>query len=366
MNLKNRRSVLGILAVTPLLASTGAFARDPIDVHGHHAVTVMTRNVYHGVNAELNAAAAATGLTDFLVKTAAVYRGYFARNFPERAAALAAEIEAARPDLVALQEAVLVRTQSPADGPRTAATAVELDFVQILLDALAARGMRYEVAVQSIGFDIEVPTALGIDLRHTDREVILVRAGGDAAAINLSNAQAGHFANNCAIPSALLGPIVIRRGWASVDVKTRGRSFRFVSTHLDGDCLPFTSAIQQAQAAEILAGPAATDLPVIFAGDLNSPGDGSGVSYNQVIAAGFVDAAARAGLDGRPTCCQADDLLNPVSQLATRIDFVLFRGDFDVRDVQVFGDEQRDRTPSGFWPSDHAGVAATLGHIPRR
>jgi hypothetical protein len=26
----------------------------------------------------------------------------------------------------------------------------------------------------------------------------------------------------------------------------------------------------------------------------------------------------------------------------------------------VIGEEDADRTPSGFWPSDHAGVVATL------
>ena len=106
-----------------------------------------------------------------------MYQGYFARNFPERAAALAAEVEATQPDLIGLQEAILVRTQSPPDGPATPATTVALDFVQILLNALAARALHYEVVVQSINVDAELPSTLGFDVRHTDREVILARAG---------------------------------------------------------------------------------------------------------------------------------------------------------------------------------------------
>jgi endonuclease/exonuclease/phosphatase family metal-dependent hydrolase len=323
-------------------------------------VTVMTRNVDHGVLAELLAVAAATSAEDLRQKVTDVYEAYFTRNFPERAAALAREVEALQPDLIGLQEAVLVRTQTPADGQATPATATALDYVQILLDALAARGLQYEVVVQSIGWDIELPSSGGFDVRHTDREVILARADLRVSDLRLWNAQAGTFVVNCQIPTALLGLQTIPRGWASVDAMVRGRSFRFITTHLDGDCLPFTLAYQQAQAEELLGGPAATHLPVVLVGDLNSPGDGTGATYDAVIAKGFLDAAEIAGLGHRPTCCQANDLLNDISWLTTRIDFVLFRGDFGVRAAAVVGDDPSDRTPSGLWPSDHAGVAARL------
>jgi endonuclease/exonuclease/phosphatase family metal-dependent hydrolase len=145
-----------------------------------------------------------------------------------------------------------------------------------------------------------------------------------------------------------------------VDVKVRGKSFRLISTHLDFACLPFTSAIQRAQAAEILLGPAATRLPVVLVGDFNSPGDGSGVTYNDVIAGGFTDAALEAGAGGIPTCCQAADLLNPDSILDSRVDFVFVRDAFTVLGVDIVGENPADRTASGLWPSDHAGVAATL------
>jgi endonuclease/exonuclease/phosphatase family metal-dependent hydrolase len=150
----------------------------------------------------------------------------------------------------------------------------------------------------------------------------------------------------------------------------RDRQFRFLTTHLDGDCLRVTPAIQYAQAAEILAGPAATDLPVIYVGDLNAPADGSGfpgdqptTTYADALAAGFVDAAPEGGGYG-PTCCQDSDLLNAVSKLSERIDFVLFRGDFKVRAVAVVGDDPADKTASNLWPSDHVGVVAVL-KVPR-
>ncbi len=343
-----------------MLSSASVNAQQGVPFAGDRVVTVMTQNVYNGVDDKLDAVATANSFPDLLQKVAAVYQGYFARNFPERAAAFAAEIEAKRPDLIGLQEAILLRTQSPPDGPATPATTVVLDYVQILLNALAARGLHYEVVVQSPNFDGELPSALGFDVRHTDREVILARADLKTSDLKLSNAQAGNFVTNCTIPNPIVGPTTIRRGWVAVDVKIRGKSFRLISTHLDFACLPFTSAIQQAQAAEVLSGPAATRLPVVLVGDFNSSGDGTGVTYNNLIAAGFADAALARGLGGILTCCQAADLRNPVSMLNSRVDFVLFRGAFTVLGADVVGDNLADRTPSGLWPSDHAGVAATL------
>jgi endonuclease/exonuclease/phosphatase family metal-dependent hydrolase len=354
--------IIGIRSLRILMAGLffAVTAAEAGESGRERSVTVMTRNVYNGVDTELSAVATATSFLDLVQKVAAVYQAYFARNFPARAAALAAEIEAKRPDLIGLQEAVLVRTQSPPDGPATPATTVALDYVQILLDALAARGLQYEVVVQSINFDAELPSALGFDVRHTDREVILARTDVKTADLKLFNAQGGNFVTNCTLPSPIAGPITLRRGWVAVDVKIRGKSFRLISAHLDVACLPFTSAIQRAQAAEILNGPAATKLPVVLVGDFNSPGDGSGVTYNDVIAAGLADAALEAGVGGVPTCCQAADLLNPVSILDSRVDFVLFRGAFLVRSADIVGENPADRTPSGLWPSDHAGVVATL------
>lgn len=350
------------LAVSLFVLSSSApvVAQQGVPFAGNRVVTVMTQNVYNGVDAQLAAVPTAMNFPDLVQKVAAVYLGYFARNFPERAAAIAAAVAVTRPALIGLQEAVLVRTQVPPDGPATPATTVALDYVQILLNALAARGLHYEVVVQSVNFDAELPSALGFDVRHTDREVILARTDLKVADLKLSNAQAGNFVANCTISGPLTGPITFRRGWVAVDAKIRGKSFRLVSTHLDVGCPPSGFAVQQAQAAELLSGPAATNLPVVLVGDLNSPGDGSGTTYNNLIAAGFADAAVAGGSGSVPTCCQDPDLLNAASTLTERIDHVLFRGNFAVSGADVLGDEQADRTMSGLWPSDHAGVAATL------
>jgi Endonuclease/Exonuclease/phosphatase family len=348
------RHIIVISALFGLFVINSAQAQQEQPFSGDRVATVMTRNVYHGVNTELNALATATSFPDLFAKVAAVYNGYHTRNFPERASRLADEIAVVRPELIGLQEAVLVRT-GPFNNPAPATT-VALDYVQILLDALAARGLHYKVVVSSIGFDAELPSTLGFDVRHTDREVILARTDLNTSDLKLSNPQAGNFTKNCTIPSGLIGPIVVRHGWVAVDAKIRGKEFRFISTHLDPICLD----VQQAQANEILVGPGSTTLPVILLGDFNSPANGSGVTYNNLIAAGFHDAWTIAGNGQGFTCCQANDLLNPQSQLTTRIDLVLFRGGFGVNKVDIWGEEPADRTPSGLWPSDHAGVAASL------
>jgi endonuclease/exonuclease/phosphatase family metal-dependent hydrolase len=338
-----------------LLAVTAAAAGD----HGRdRTVTVMTRNVYHGVDAEFGAII--TEPAQLLSRVTDVYLGYHKRIFPARAQALANEIAATQPDLIGLQEAVLIRVDPIPDGPGTPAQVVVLDYLQILLDALEARGLRYEPVVISEGFDPEFPSSLGFDVRHTDREIILVRKERDSA-LKLSNPRAGHFTVNCTLP---LGPgfIAIKRGWVSVDVKVRGEEFRFISTHLDGDCLPIPplggSAIQVAQAQELLAGPALTRLPVVLVGDLNSSSvQPMPSAYATLGAAGYADAWVLAGSDSGFTCCQDDFLANPNPQLTERIDLVLFRGNLRVSEIQVVGGT---KSASGVWASDHAGVVATI------
>lgn len=352
------RLTLSILMLLVLLAPAPATADSP-QPPAQHQIIVMSRNVYHGVDEEINLVPGAVSFSNLLALVRDVYLGYHERNFPERAQALAAEIAATQPALVGLQEAILVRTGRLFD-PSPAET-VDLDYVQLLLDALAAQGQHYAVVAEKRGFDIELPSAGGFDVRHTDREVILVRTDLPPGHLRLSNVQTGQFVANCQIPSPMFGPITVLRGWASVDVWSRGRSFRFISTHLDGDCLPFSSAVQVAQANQILQGPAASTLPVVIAGDINaSPLDPTPSAYTELVAGGFSDAWDVAGTGDGYTCCQADALTNPASLLDTRIDVVLYRGDFGVTAFDVTGDDPDDRTGSGLWPSDHAGVVATL------
>src|SRR5215212_3608269 len=178
--------VAGVLVATGvgIAASSSDSQQQTSSVEKDTKVTVMTRNVYHGVDAEFAQAIAAPDFRTFLTATAAVYNGYHQRNFPERADALAAEIEATHPDVVGLQEAIKVRTDRPPNGTPPLAEEVSLDYLQILLDKLQARGLHYEPVVQRDNFDIEAPAdensdgiidSKDFELRHTDRIAMLVR-----------------------------------------------------------------------------------------------------------------------------------------------------------------------------------------------
>jgi endonuclease/exonuclease/phosphatase family metal-dependent hydrolase len=106
-------------------------------------------------------------------------------------------------------------------------------------------------------------------------------------------------------------------------------------------------------------------LPVVFAGDFNVTADSSSdptfPTYEALTGAALVDAWPQKHVYGpSATCCQDANLLNPNSKLTHRVDLVFFRGGIGVRDIQVVGALPSSRTSSGLWPSDHAGIAATL------
>jgi endonuclease/exonuclease/phosphatase family metal-dependent hydrolase len=320
---------------------------------GSHQMTVMTRNLYLG--ADLLPVVAAQNPTQLAVAAAAVYSMVQATDFPSRAKALAREIDNNDPALVGLQEVSLWRKGEMAllDGPVTPADIVVYDFLELLMDRLAARGLDYSVVVKQSTFDAEVPTALGHDIRLTQRNVILARSDLPPGHLKLSNAQASHFDNNNVFPT-LAGPLTDTRGWVSVDVFSRGRSFRFINTHLDS----YDPGIRALQAGELLDGPADVDQPVVLVGDLNA--EPSQPTIELLLDGGLRDAWVLARNTPGYTCCNAEDLRNPSPTLDRRIDYVRVSRGLDARKAHLVGNKPRQRV-SGLWPSDHAGVVATLG-----
>lgn len=325
-----------------------------------HGVTVMTRNLYFGTS--LNGVMTSTNLLQVMSEVDKAFKAVHATNFPERAEALAREIVRARPQLIGLQEAALWRIQSPGDilkGGTKPATKVVFDFVQILLAELAERGARYEVAVSIDELDAELPSITGDDIRLTDRDVILVRKRSWRSHVRVLRTDSGHFNTLLRIPvGGTGGPIItVNRGWVAADVLVGWRFFRFLNTHLEDDVAP---PIQEAQARELLAGPAAVRWPVIAVGDFNSNASGPGTqSYQILLTGGFADAWTRSGRS-KPgfTWGQDPDLRNAKSKLSQRLDLVLYRGRLKATRAHVVGDKVRDKTSTGMWPSDHAGVVA--------
>ena len=343
----HRLSVIVFALIAIIGGASSAKAHD--DDRG---IRLVTQNMYVGSS---NAAlAAAQTPQQLLAAVGTIYNSILASRPAERAAAMARAIVRHRPHLIALQEAALLRTGT--GGP---ATTVTSDLLQSLLDELAGLGHHYRAVAIIPGLDAQAPSALGFDVRITNQDAILVRADLSDE-LKVSNLQIEQFGIKLSVPT-LLGPFTDPRGWAAVDVKLRGHHFRFVTTHLDSS----VPAIRLAQAKELLVTAANTALPVIMAGDFNIPAD-SGVdpsfpAYQAIINAGFTEAwQNKRAPDPGFTCCQVENMLNATSQLNHRIDLVLFRGGFDVADISLIGNRPTDRTSSGLWPSDHAGVAATL------
>jgi hypothetical protein len=349
--------LLASAAVAALVVAGSVSAANP------RSVTVMTQNVYQGT--ELEHVLAATSFFGLAVGVATDYANVAQTNFAERADAMAAEIAGEGPALVGLQEVATWRTRFPTNpfAPPVPATTVSYDFLQMLLDALAAHGASYEAVVVETNWEAQAPGFFPfgfMDVRLTEQGAILARTDLPTSELVLSNPQSGNYVAATTIPF-LTGPFRIGGGWSSVDAKVRGKTFRFITTHLD----PIQPSVRTAQAHELLAGPAATSLPVVLTGDLNS--DPSSQAYADLVGAGFVDTwlAANPGDPGL-TCCQVppDTIVNPVSQLHERVDHVLARGGFAVFGDELVGDQPSDRTASGLWPSDHAGLVATLGIEP--
>jgi hypothetical protein len=349
-----RRFALGLTVVMLCL-----LAAPPVS--GHDGVqtqfTVMTRNVYVGAN--LAKLVSASPLTIF-DRVRQVFNRVKKTDFEERAESIADEIQTHKPLLIGLQEVALWRTQDPGDGPLTDADDVAFDFLQILMDELASRGLNYQVLKVFSGFDIEAPGDFGGDIRDvrfTDRDAIIGRVSHH---FTYSNIKRVRFDSEFAIPTGFFGEFTYPRAWEQVDVKIvgSGKKVRFINTHLE----VFSPLVNEDQAQEILDGPANTSLPVVVVGDLNAaPGAFLPDSHERFTDAGFTDAwaADNPNNSGR-TCCQDANLLNEESKLTSRIDFVMVRGPLTVKSARRVGEEQEDRTPSGLWPSDHAGVVVKL------
>jgi endonuclease/exonuclease/phosphatase family metal-dependent hydrolase len=364
-----------VLAVGLLwaLAGGGASADGGYAFEPGFRVNIMTRNLYTGTDLFRLLEADVSRPIQALWMVGDRVLDVVRTNFPERAEALAAEIQNSNPDLVGLQEAALIRVQVPGDylfGTLEPAQTVLYDFLALLQNALVARGLAYEAAVVLENTDIELPglvdlEGLGIllfDVRLTDRDVILVRSG-----IGVSNVTARHYANVAGF--TLDGAhISLPRGFEAIDATVGGRTYRFVNTHLEVEELD-GGGIQGLQAQELIDELAWETLPVILVGDFNSaPADPLPRPYPALSEAGYTDLwqLRRGPVEPGFTCCQAAELTNEDSTLSERIDHVFVRNDlgelpFSVIgqvEADVTGDSPEDRTPSGLWPSDHAGAAA--------
>ncbi len=352
-------------------------------------VTVMTRNLFLG--ADLAPALGASGFGAFIDANGAILREVTQTNFPLRAQGLAQEIKKEKPQLIGLQEVALWRTATPAslapvfEGP--SATTVRFDFLQLLLDELAARGQKYVPAVVQNEFDFEAPAnengipgdgpqvAANAELngRLTMRDVILVRQGGPVK-VKVADPDGGNF-TNIYKPTVSGVEVLVQRGWTKVAAtakKGKGKkrqkvSFDFVNTHFEAfDDETQRPSIRALQAQELTSGSTnpygagpAVGKKVIVVGDLNSdvpgvkPGDEQ--AFQTMLDAGFRDLGTTQPL----SCCVSNLFGSPDTEFDHRVDHILTNA--KKKKVKRVKAKVTGRTPvNGVYDSDHAGIVATL------
>ena len=263
------------------------------DTSTSNQLTVASRNLYLG--GDIFLPVQATDALGAAEATFEVWSSVQATNFPARATVIANEIAAANPDVIGLQEVSKWSTGAPVvcnpDGSglqyvnNPQASDVKYDFLGLLQAALVAKGLHYDVARQTQSLDVEFCAVdpLGgqapFDVRYSDRDVILVRAG-----LTTQNPAGGVYATMVEFPIPGTGdPGVIvpdRRAWNVVEVQKNGQWYRIFETHLEVQEIPTTwpvpgYIIQLGQAGELVATQvnrlgALSPMPTIVLGDFNT------------------------------------------------------------------------------------------------
>lgn len=375
--------IRALVALTVLLAllllALLLFAASGAHADSRRVVTVMTQNLYQGT--EFRHIQELVGTTpsfeQALGATTADYSTYLSTRFPDRAAQIAAEISREEPALVGLQEVATwhIGAFDP-EHPFALPPPVNEDFVAELIGALAADGMHYAAVSRhddnfTLAFPIFTPSGV-VSVGMVESGVIIARTDLPTSQLKLSNPQSGTYAARLGVIPNPLDPdpphgFSFTNSWQSIDAKVRGRSFRFITTHLD--FLAPEGLVSGPQAQELLAGPAHTSLPVVVTGDMNSGLHVAPQAYDAFVAGGLTDTWTAAGLGPPPlTCChlEPEDLLsNPNDVYTNDLDHIFTRGPFSVLDEQLVGNVALNpSSPSFIWPSDHAGVVATLALSP--
>ncbi len=393
--------VLGLVLALGLTLLPGAADAKGKGKKVGHQLNVMTRNIYLG--ADLSPALQATSLPGAIDAAGKIVTQVHATKFPSvRAALLAKEIQKQKPDVVGLQEAAWWRTEAydpgvVTSGPKATVTDPDGgDFLTDLLTQLNKKGkgkkgsasaakkkgksLQYRIAVVKPEFDYELPYnhgsgGLGVcpaqcaNERLTMRDAILVRKG-----VKTSKATSGTFNT---LLRAKVGGVLnvdVTRGWAATDVKLHGRKVHVVDSHLEafdsgssntsntGQTYP-KGGIREAQAKELLSGPAVSKLPTLLIGDFNSDvpahGDqvtpGDTLAYQALLNGGFSERALTPPPFG--CCIQDSNLANPSNAGIThRVDHIMSNS----KKIKFKKGALTSTYANGLWSSDHFGVASQL------
>jgi len=351
------------------------------------AVTVDVQTYNLDLGADLTPLFGATDIASLRAAATGVYADVQASEPEQRMRAVARIIARQRPDVVGLQEVALwslapyqlVGPYPLAVGPYVAS----YDFLALLLRDLAAHGQEYQAVSINTTFDsaTAIPVAVPISdttaARYTHRNVIIV-SKALAKHATVTNPQQANYQAKFTV--TLLGQQVsVGRGWASIDITRRGRTFRFLDTHLEAYGLPpLKDQIRNPQAVELAGVVTASSNPAIVVGDFNArptmcatwrrppdPDDANTIAYATLQGAGLAEVWPLVH-PGNP-CSPASwtsgqtSLRGPVSTLSHRIDDVFLTAGWTALRTDVVGDIASDLSrPDGLWPSDHASTVARV------
>jgi endonuclease/exonuclease/phosphatase family metal-dependent hydrolase len=335
------------------------------------ALDVYSQNLYLGGDTgPLFDPSVVGDITKLLPAVGTFWADVQASDVPGRMAAIADRIAEQNPELVGVQEALQFVTLDGSFQPDGGAF---IDLLGALQAAIAAEGLPYDVVVAQPATSSALPLAVDFTtgqvtqyLGFTDRVVILKRSD-----VVVTDTDSGVY--GAAIP--ITPQVQIRRAWARATVNHEGEAYHFVNTHLETQRV---RPVHDLQAAELMAITSSLDGVTVLVGDLNS--DAEGVegdpswtpTYGDLIAAGFADVwelAPHSRTDPGLTCCVAD-LSDATFDRDQRLDFVLVRSADDPIPgpgserghfrSDVIGDRPADRTDSGLWASDHAGIVGSV------
>jgi endonuclease/exonuclease/phosphatase family metal-dependent hydrolase len=336
---------------------------------GAMPIKVYAQNVYPGFDIDKVEAALGGPPDAALAALTNALLVFDATNWRERAARMALAISEQDPDVVVLNELVTVRRE----GFQTVSVFLEgtpfepfapywaqipdaaVDFLPVFQEELAKLGLRYDLVatLPLTNIRIDLPYfPVPVFVQYDDRDAMFVR----------SDVQVGEVAVDTF--AVTLQTVALQsRGWIAADVEVHGKPWHVVGTHPAPN---WPTDGKTPQITELIGAVAGVARPVVIAGDLNLlPGS---AEYVQLATAGFADLwTLRNGRSPAEfTCCHGDDetLREPSDGLEKRIDYILARpaSGYAVGPVPftIFGDNLSERTATGMWPSDHAGLFAGL------
>jgi endonuclease/exonuclease/phosphatase family metal-dependent hydrolase len=398
-----------IVATVFFLAATLCLSLVPLspaNADGKAKIKVMTQNQYLGADlAPLVIAADPVAFNEALVF---VLQTIGASNYPERVQKLAQTIAKSGADLVGLQEmwAFDCTPTSPTiPEPCNLFGPAFNDHLEATMQALHDIDAKYYVAasvqnltIKSVGFPVPgIPVFLDNDenpdvfISVIDRDVILARNKVVTTPVTFDCPRRSLDGCNFeTVAKTIIGgiPLNIERGFVAVDAVIKGKSYRFVNTHLEvrfpDPANPFSRYIQSAQASELIGTlayqPAPPNSRLLIVGDINSdPNDpypsmttGPFLTPYQQFVSGMTLAGARISdayhdvwtlqHKQKPglTCCEAADLRNAVSNHDRRVDMIFSLSVPKKAKAKVLNTKRKGKKAPGLWPSDHATVTAKI------